>query len=276
MVQRCEHCGQTVMATDKQCWHCGKTLSSSKSQTAKSPQPVTAVSHENAPPMPPFTTILLYAGLTAVALLILITTTRAISHAPLFLANSNTIIPVGWKPVTNSQLQFTLNLPETWHTYELDRAPEALTLRSSPPVQAVTHTFEALVTDTQLIFLGTEDTAAFAEGASSSDVPVFVLVAQSQRLGRLSLDDIIGYAQAQLPENVTLSTVNPLKDADEGQAGSLLFNIDQDEMLWRCLEQIGPGQSGVYLVVTCTSFAEYPRHQTDFEAILRSFQLLGS
>jgi len=273
MIQRCEHCGQTVMATDKQCWHCGKTLSSGKAHLVKTPQPqaATAVPNENSTPMPSFSTILLYAGLTAVALLILIATTGAISRAPIFLASSKNIAPAGWHPVTDSQLQFTLNLPKTWHTFELDRAPEALTLRSSPPLHAVTHTFDALVADTQLVFLGTEDTAVFADGA-----PVFVLVAHSQRLERLSLDEIITYAQAQLPENVTLSAINPLEDAIDGRAGSLLFNIEQNEALWRCLEQIDPDDAGVYLVVTCTSFAQFPLHQSDFEAILYSFQSLGS
>ncbi len=270
MVQRCEHCGQSVMATDKQCWHCGKALSPGKSPSVKSPQLATAVPDDTVP-LPPFRTILLYAGLTAVALLLLITTTRAIGRAPLFLANSNTVAPVGWRPITDSQLRFTLNLPKAWHTFELERAPETPTFRSSPSLQALEGTFEALVADTQLLFLGTEDTAVFTAGE-----PVFVLVAQSQRLEQLSLNEIIGYAQAQLPENVTLSAINPLEDSTEVQMGSLLFNIEQDGALWRCLEQIGPGDAGVYLVVTCTSFAQYPRHQSDFEAILRSFQLLGS
>ncbi|MAT95886.1 MAG: hypothetical protein CL608_01865 [Anaerolineaceae bacterium] len=271
MVQRCEHCGQTVMTTDKQCWHCGKKLSSGKSTLAKPPQLATAVSEENSTPMPPFTTILLYAGLTAVALLILMATTRAIGQAPLFVTNSDNVPPAGWQPFTDNQLRFTLNLPETWQLFDMTRAPETLTLRSSPPLQAIDQTFDALVPDTQLLFLGTEDTAVFDDGS-----PVFVLVAQSRRLQQLSPEQIIAYAQAQLPENVTLSAVNQLKDSVAEQTGSLLFNIEQDETLWRCLEQIGPGDDSVYLVVTCTSFAQYPRHQSDFEAILRSFQPLGS
>jgi hypothetical protein len=271
MVQRCEHCGQTVMATDKQCWHCGKVLSHGNSQLPISPQAATAVPHDDTLPMPPLTTILLYAGLTAVALLILITTTRAIGQSPLFLANRNTVLQAGWQPITDSQLQFTLNLPETWHVFELERAPEAPSLRSSPPLQAVERTFEALVVDTQPIFLGTEDTAEFANGT-----PVFVLIAQSQRLKQLTPEEMIGYAQQQLPENATLSAVNLPEDSVEGESGSLLFNIEQDEALWRCLEQIGPGSQAVYIVVTCTSFAQFPRYHSDFEAILRSFQPLES
>jgi hypothetical protein len=271
MIQRCEHCGQTVMATDKQCWHCGKKMSSGKSILAKPAQLATAVPDENTTPMPPFTTILLYAGLTAVALLILMAATRAIGQAPIFVASNGSIAPAGWQSFTDSQLRFTLNLPETWHLIDMTRAPEAITLRSSPPLQAIDQTFDALVADTQFLFLGTEDTAVFADGS-----PVFVLIAQSRRLQQLPSDQIAAYVQAQLPENVTLSAVNQLEDSVAEQTGSLLFNIEQGEALWRCLEQIGPGDEGVYLVVTCTSFAQYPRHQSDFEAILRSFQPLGS
>lgn len=272
MVQRCEHCGQTVIETDKQCWHCGRELSHNNSPKLRTSQSAAAVANENNTPMPPFTTILLYAGLTAVTLLILITTTRAIRQAPLFLASSDSVLQAGWQPITDSRLRFTLNLPETWHTFELDRTPETPTLRSSPALQAVLPTFEALVSDTQLVFLGTEDIAIFADGS-----PVFVLVVQSRRLQQLPINEVIGYAQAQLPENVTLSAVNPLEASVEEQTGSLLFNIEQDEALWRCLEGIDPGtgSEGVYIIVTCTSFAQFPRYQSDFEAILRSFQPLG-
>jgi hypothetical protein len=92
----------------------------------------------------------------------------------------------------------------------------------------------------------------------------------------LTPEEVIGYAQERLPENVTLSAVNHLEDSVSEQTGTLLFNIEQDESLWRCLEQIGPSDDGVYLVVTCTSFAQFPRYQSDFEAILRSFQPLDS
>jgi hypothetical protein len=57
---------------------------------------------------------------------------------------------------------------------------------------------------------------------------------------------------------------------------TLLFNIEQDEQIWRCLEHFVPGGEGLYLVNTCTSFGQFPLHQSDFETILRSFQPLGS
>jgi hypothetical protein len=153
----------------------------------------------------------------------------------------------------------------------MTRAPEALSLRSSPPLQAIDQIFDALVADTQFLFLGTEDTAVFDNGS-----PVFVIVAHSRRLQQLPTDEVVAYAQTQLPENVTLSAANQFERSNKDQAGSLLFNIEQDEALWRCQEQVAPGDDGVYLVIACTSFAQFPRHQSDFEAILQSFQPLGS
>ncbi len=274
MAQRCEHCGQTVMASDKQCWHCGKALPVAQAKKKTKPaQPATAVSNDVTPPMPPFTTILLYAGLTLLVLLILIATTRAIGQAPLFLGNANSSAPAGWQPITDSALRFTLNLPESWHTFELEQAPEAPMFRSSPALQALVPTLETLTDDVQLVFLGAEDTAVFAEG-----VPVFMLVAQSQRLQQLSNEQIIDYAQQRLPENVSLSAVNLLEDSTKAQAesSSLLFNIEHEDALWRCLEKLVSDGQSVYVVVTCTSFAQFPQYQTDFETILRSFQPLSS
>lgn len=269
MVSRCEHCGQTVMATDDQCWHCGKQLATNKTKSARRPHSQTAVPDDTIS-LPSFYTILLYAGLTAVALLILIGTTRAIGQAPLFLVNRKNLPQAGWQPITDSHLQFTLNLPKTWHAIEMDRAPEALELRSSPPMQALGDTFAALVADTELLFLGTEDTAVFPDGT-----PVFVLVAHSQRLQQLAPNELTLYAQQQLPENVRLVD-RPTATADDAALASILFNIEQGEQIWRCLEQFVPGNGGLYLVTTCTSFVQFPRYQTDFEAILDSFQPLGS
>lgn len=270
MVSRCEHCGQTVMATDSQCWHCGRQLATRTIKPERRPQPDTAVPADTLP-LPSLHTVLLYAALAAAALLILIATTRAIGQAPLFLANSGNQPQSGWRPFTDDQQRFTLNLPESWRLVDMARAPTAPELRSSPPLQALESIFTALVSDTELLFLGAEDTAVFPTGS-----PVFVLVAHSQRLEQLSPQLLATYAQQQLPETVSLVAVETPEAETAVPITTLLFNIEQDEQLWRCLEHFVPGGDGLYLVNTCTSFAQFPRHQSDFETILRSFQPLGS
>lgn len=258
------------MATDRQCWHCGRQLATRVIKPERRSQPDTAVPTTPLP-LPAFRTILLYAALTAAALLILIATTRAIGQAPLFLVNSNNQPQPGWLAFTDDRQQFTLNLPESWQLVDMGRAATAPELRSSPPLQALGRTFTALVSDAQLLFLGTEDTAVFPAGS-----PVFVLVAYSQRLDQLSPQQLATYAQQQLPENVSLVAVETPEAETAVPITTLLFNIEQDEQLWRCLEHLVPGGDGFYLVNTCTSFAQFPGHQSDFETILRSFQPLGS
>ena len=270
MVYRCEHCGQTVMATDSQCWHCGRKLPNRVIKPDRRPQAETAVPTDTLP-LPAFRTIMIYAGLTAVALLILIATTRAIGQAPLFVVNSNNQLEAGWQPFTDWQQQYTLNLPKTWQVVDMTQAATAPELRSSPPLQALESTFTALVGDAKLLFLGAEDTAVFPSGT-----PAFVLVAYSERLQQLPPNQLAAYAQQQLPENVAIVNID-LPDEDENTAvTALLFNIEQGEQIWRCLEHFVPDEQGLYLVNTCTSFGQFPLHQSDFETILRSFQPLGS
>lgn len=270
MVFRCEHCGQTVMATDSQCWHCGRKLPNRVIKPERRARPETAVPTDSLP-LPAFGTILLYAGLTAVALLILIATTRAIGQAPLLVINSSNRPQAGWQPFTDPRQQYTLNLPKTWQVVDMTQAATAPELRSSPPLQALASTFTALVGDAELLFLGAEDTAVFPSGT-----PVFVLVAHSQRLQQLTPQQIADYAQQQLPENVTIVNVElPDKDALI-PVTALLFNLEQGDQIWRCLEHFVPEAQGLYLVNTCTSFGQFPIHQSDFESILRSFQPLGS
>src|SRR5690606_6195750 len=140
---------------------------------------------------------------------------------------------------------------------DMARAASAPELRSSPPLQALGSTFNALVSDSQLLFLGAEDTAVFPTGT-----PVFVLVAHSQRLQQLTPEQLATYAQQQLPENVTLVNME-MPEADTAvPITTLLFNIEQDEQIWRCLEHFVPGDEGLYLVNTCTSFGQFPLHQS--------------
>lgn len=258
------------MATDSQCWHCGRQLATRVIKPPRQSQTDTAVPADTLP-LPTFRTMLLYTALTAAALLILIATTRAIGQAPLFLVNRSNLPQPGWLAFTDGQQQYTLNLPESWQLVDMTRAATAPELRSSPPLQALNSTFNALVNDSQLLFLGAEDTAVFPNGT-----PAFVLVAHSQRLQQLTPEQLATYAQQQLPDNVTLINM-AMPEADTAvPITTLLFNIEQDEQIWRCLEHFVPGDDGLYLVNTCTSFGQFPLHQSDFETILRSFQPLRS
>jgi hypothetical protein len=255
MANKCENCGQSVMVTDSQCWHCGRVLN---------PDSELAAPQQEAASLPDVNAVVRFAGLTALSLLLLIFATRAIGQAPLLRVSGSSTPPIGWQPVTDSQLQFTLNLPATWQAIELTTAPNATILTNTPPVPVLVDNFAALVADSELLFLGIEgDTAVFQTD------PIFVLVAKSNRLTRLSAEQLVVYAQQTLPATVQLI------DADTAKR-QLRFDLRYANVDWRCKEQFIPAKSTIYLVTTCASAARFSGYAADFETILRSFQLLDS
>ncbi len=270
MVSRCEHCGQTIMSTDSQCWHCGRRLSKKKGTPPQQPSLETAVP-DDTPPALPLSTILLYVGLTAVALLILISTTRAINRAPLFRVDGSSTANVGWEPVTDSQLRFTLNLPEAWQVVDLHDADDAANFQASPPVQAVSQAWAAMVADGDLLLLGAEDMALFAHNA-----PTFVLIARSKRLQQLAPREIILLAQTQMSGNITIVEANVSEELSGEVKANLLLEIEQADKSWKCREQFVPGSGGIYLIATCTTLDQFTNDSADFKTILRSFQPLRS
>jgi hypothetical protein len=248
-----------VMASDSQCWHCGQSLTPGNELTKPQPEVETA---------PSVGTVLRYAGLTAVSLLLLMLTIRAIGQAPLLRISGNSTPLIGWQPFTDNQHQFTLDLPETWQAIDLTTAPETATLKETPPVSTVATSFAALVADSELLFLG------LAEDASPTN-PAFVLVVRSQRLTRLTADQFVAYAQQQFPENVAVLETDILNNPEQPK-GQLLVALQQAEQTWRCQEQFIPDENAVYLVATCARAAQFSDYLTDFETILRSFQPLNS
>lgn len=253
MLNKCANCGQVVAATDSECWHCGEKL-----------PPITTSAETM--PVPELGMILRYAGLTAVSLLILILATLAIGQAPLLRFGGNNTPLTGWQPVTDSQRQFTLNLPDTWRAIEL---PTNSAAQDTPPLPVLSQSFAALVADSELLFLGVtgEDTA----------VPhPIALVAQSERLNQLTPQQYVAYAQQQLPPNIEIITAEVVTNDLGFVKGQLRFNLQQAEAQWHCAHQFVPGNTQVYLITTCATADQFTSHQTVFEAILLSFQPLES
>lgn len=216
-------------------------------------------------PVPELGMILRYAGLTAVSLLLLILATRAIGQAPLLRLGGNNAPLTGWQPVTDSQLQFTLNLPDSWQSIELITNPTAQATR---PLPALAQFFEALVADSELLFLGMAEETAVS-------TPM-VLIAQSQRLAQLTPQQYIAYAQTQLPPNVELLAAEVTTNDIGIVKGNLLFNLQQADVQWRCAHQFVPNNSQIYLITTCAEATLFTHHQAEFDTILLSFQPLDS
>lgn len=260
------------MVTDSECWHCGATLtptnSANTAETAAASL-ATAVPEETLSP-PQLHSILLYVGLTAVSLLLLIFTTRAIGQAPLLLGGGNNPL-AGWQPVTDDQLLFTFNLPETWQPIDLTASPEADTIKNSPPVQLLSASFDTLVADSELLLLASEGTAVFNDAA-----PAFVLTARSERLQLLSVEQFLPYAQEQFPPNLEISETTIINGELIGLKANLLITMQPGEQQWQCQEQFIPTEDNAYLVTACAHASQFSDYADDFGIILRSFQPLDS
>lgn len=251
MLNQCENCGQIVAATDGECWHCGQVLTPTKTAAA-------------APTGPDVGMILRYLGLTAVSLLLLILTTRAIGQAPLLRFSGNAPLP-GWHAVTDSQLRFTLNLPDTWQAIDLPHNPTA---SKTPPIPTLANSFAAMVADNDLLFLGIGEETAVA--------PPFILITHSQRLNQLTAEQYVAYAQQQLPPTITVSSAEITVDDLGVVKGQLVFNLPETTGAWRCLHQFVSGDGAVYLLTSCAPANQFTIFAEDFATILRSFQPLES
>ena len=269
MASRCEKCGQTVVATDSECWHCGAALTPTNAtntvETAASSL-TTAVSEETLPPLQ-LHSVLLYLGLTAVSLLLLIFTTRVIGQAPLLLGGGNNPL-AGWQPVTDEQQLFTFNMPESWQTIDLTAAsPEAETTKSNPALPLLSASFNTLVADSELWLLASADTVT---------APVFVLVARSERLQMLSVEQFLLYAEEQFPPGLEINESTIINGELVGLKANLLFTLQQGEQQWRCQEQFIPTDEDAYLVTACAYADQFSDYADDFGILLRSFQPLDS
>ncbi|MEZ4594339.1 MAG: hypothetical protein R3D55_24830 [Chloroflexota bacterium] len=214
--------------------------------------------------MPELGMILRYVAVTAVSLLLLILTTRAIGQAPLLRFSGNVPLP-GWQAVTDSQFRFTLDLPDAWQTIDLPYNPAA---SKTPPIPALADSFAALVADSELLFLGI--------GAETAVAPPFTLVSHSQRLNQLTAEQYVAYAQQQLPANITVSSAEVIVNDLGVTKGELTFDLQETTATWRCLHQFVAGPGAVYLLTSCAPANQFSHFATDFTTILSSFQPLES
>lgn len=255
----CDTCGQQIAPTDSQCWHCGQALQ---------PISLTQDSPESSAPLPNVGAVLRYAGLTAVSLLLLILTTRAIGQTPLLQFGGGTALLPGWQSITDSNLQFTLNLPEGWQYFE--------------QIQLIPEEFLSIVSELEgrvgnLVADGALRLVSVAETAVSDDpTPPILLINSSQRFTRLTPEQFLAYAQQESPDTFEFLDSNLNTDAPGPTRGHFRFNVQVGNGRWRCLEQFIPTDTIVYLTTICSPAGQFSTHREDFETILRSFQPLKS
>jgi hypothetical protein len=216
--------------------------------------------------------VLIYGAVTAIVLIGLWLALQTLGRHPLVLLNPDTNVNTGWIPVTDEALRFTLDIPPTWQSFA----------RQDPQQQT---DFEALIADNEqfstavsllstplpdmeilLIVIGEK-----AEQITTS--PGFVVVARSEALSRLSLDEQVALAQRPVA-GIELHQVTFFRSFVGDNRASLSLKIPATRDALICQQHLVQGAGEGYLLAGCAPETRVQAYSEPIEKILASFQLL--
>ena len=255
----CDNCGQRVLSDDATCWHCGRMLAAAD-QSAPS-------SEEDERSSQSLTAVFIYGGLTAVLIIAMLLTMRALGQTPLA---ASTLEDQYWTAVTAQDGSYSINLPNHWDWLEKDH----------PTQQAQ---FETLVTENEMF-----DTAVYPLGDIAEDSEVFFIainepifwdsgdqgfltLARSQRLHDLTPEQAIDLVNKT---NASLNVIEPTIEAgeDDRLQAQFVVEIPGPDGGWRCRQYFLPGPDYGYLLAACAPPANFITFLVEFEDILTTFQ----
>ncbi|MCB8944165.1 MAG: hypothetical protein H6658_10460 [Ardenticatenaceae bacterium] len=268
MTQSCPNCNQTVLPTDTVCWQCGYRLTKQPAAPKARPDAPTAVA-----PAEPFSlsAVMVYGGVTAVLVIFLLLTMRGLGKRPLVFLHPDTNVNTGWLPVTDQSLQFTLDIPPTWHSFDkqdpAQRQALADLLAEEAAVAGAVVPLDTAVTDMEIVMV------MMAEQVETTDaLPGFVVVAQSKALGRLSSDEVVQLVGRETA--VTVTEVNRFRSFLGDNRLSLLLEMPPTSHELTCQQHIIYSQTGAFLLAGCAPANQYAVYREPLEKILGSFQPL--
>lgn len=251
-MDKCENCGNQLLAADNVCWHCG-TARTAQPAVAKAKVPEVAV--EPLPFSP--TAVLAYGSFTLAIFIALVFVMRSLAQQPLIAINTSRDRDRSWSVVTDSKQQFTVDLPPAWEWAEPadgDRFTELLAAYAGWET-AVSPLDPASI---QLIAV------APAEGSTP---PRLLVVARNIQLHELSYLQI-----EQLIEQNGFAT----DEVDEATSffGSRQIHMRLEADALYCHQQYTLEPNNSYLFSICTPPNYYLRQIRDMKAIQAGFQTL--
>lgn len=276
MSERCENCGNPVLATDTVCWHCGRQLPQ-KPQPKPSPTkrlrrftpPSTRLADTEAAVTQPYDlrAIAIYGLLTLVILLLLLLTMQSLSRRPLLVAGADLRLGADWTAVTDNDLNYTLSLPPGWQWLDSKfRQQQALldeTAAAEPNIAWSLSPLGAGVNDLELLAIG------FLPQPPDDRQPMtFVAIGRSQQLAVLTPQQALALI-ADHPLVTASATAEPFAGQAQARFGLLSSNQQM-----QCRSLYTAAAEAAYLVATCAPQSSFARFQRDLDNILNSFQLL--
>ena len=237
-------------------------------QTTQTQTP-TAVVEAEPVTLPAITT---YATLTVVLIIALFLTMRALGQQPLYILNPDTKVGAGWQTFTDQEIRYTLEIPNDWTAWDKQQLEARPTftdlLQSEPQLTMAVMPFDTFLTDMEIIMVVMGENPA-----QITDVPGFVIVAQSDMIGRLSSEvTLILVQQANPPLILKKSELAPSFMGDERLVITLEMPQTKDELT--CQQHIINNQERNYLLAGCAPSARYGSYGQRLDEILASFQPL--
>jgi hypothetical protein len=263
MTLSCPNCNQTVLNTDTVCWHCGYQLPA---------RPAPQLERQTAVPSPePFSlsAILVYSAVTAVVIIALLISIQTLGQRPLILRNLDT---TGWQPVTDQSLRFTLDIPPTWQSFAgqdpQQQADFETLIANNDHFATAISPLSTTISDMEilLIVIGEQPEQITA-------VPGFVVVARSEALSRLSLDELVALAQ-QPHTGIELQQSTHFRSFMGDNRASLSLRILAAGNTLICQQHLIQGVGEGYLLAGCAPETRVQLFSEPIEKILASFQLL--
>ncbi|RMG93908.1 MAG: zinc ribbon domain-containing protein [Chloroflexi bacterium] len=261
---RCENCGQPVLASDVVCWHCGYKLSPHKELAAGEE---TAVSVADRSLLEDLSLGVLagYAGLTLLVMVLFLLVIHNLGQKPLVTVSADVPLRPGWVPVVDTDQSFSVYLPRQWKW--LDRTAPEWTEEGRELMAGVGETavlpWQPLAPDlTPLLLARSED-----------DNNAFVLVVGSSQL-RIAPETAVSRLRQFLPPDTIRSdaiteNINKLPQA------ILFLELPPDAPVLTCQQLYIPAQNNTYILAACAPTERYPRVRQTFQQILASFQPLS-
>jgi hypothetical protein len=282
MSERCENCGNPVLATDTICWHCGwklpkrprlKTSSPAPPPTARSRQArearESAGSDTLAVDRYDLRAIIVYGALTAVILVALLVVMRSLGRQPLLVAGADLRLGDDWTAVTDNNLRYVLSLPSGWQwldgAYREQQGLLDELAASVPNIRWSLAPLGEVAGDLELLAVAYQPEPPEVGGPF-----VFVAIGRSQRLGQIAPQQALELlAERSLPLAAT-----DLIENIPGQPQARFALLDNSRQVQcRTLFMPNDDESVGYLVTACAPQESFGRVQRDLDRILDSFQL---
>lgn len=278
MVTRCEKCGQTILQTDATCWHCGaenkQRGNKSKPTTAENGQgrlattavsamnPASAVEEELEPVS--LTAVFAYAIFTLICFIMLGFIVQNLANKPLFLLNPELNREPDWQTVTDTNLQFTLDIPQSWTVIEnKDVVPAGEFAK-------------------QLQALNAESTFTSVETKIAGDVVPYMLVQHEQSPAYLLITGSRGLQVAsntQIMGLVDMSGWEILRIAEiEPTTNDIRINVahylEENSRETRCTTQFVTAEQTYFILIGCAPTEQFPQFADEIVKMNALFQPL--